>query len=154
MCERDRGSRIHLLGSSRRRTSTPGTMPSLCSPSTRDSGASLTVPSSVILSLWLVTKVTMQITLLLLLNSQFSLFVGMALAPFGVLASGKIRTDAEEEKRRQTGEKGQQVFGSGWERNEREKEVCKALKKVAAEIGAKHIGAGMSFARIVLSELC
>ena len=31
---------------------------------------------------------------------------GMALAPYNVLASGKIRTDAEEERRRQTGEKG------------------------------------------------
>ena len=31
---------------------------------------------------------------------------GMALAPWNVLAGGKIRTDAEEERRRQTGEKG------------------------------------------------
>ena len=31
---------------------------------------------------------------------------GMALCPFDVLSAGKIRTDAEEEKRRQTGEKG------------------------------------------------
>ena len=31
---------------------------------------------------------------------------GMSLAPYNVLASGKIRTDAEEERRRQTGEKG------------------------------------------------
>ena len=31
---------------------------------------------------------------------------GMALAPWNVLAGGKIRTDAEEQKRRETGEKG------------------------------------------------
>ena len=31
---------------------------------------------------------------------------GMALAPWAVLAAGKIRTDAEEQKRRETGEKG------------------------------------------------
>lgn len=31
---------------------------------------------------------------------------GMALAPFDVLAGGKIRSDAEEQRRRQTGEKG------------------------------------------------
>ena len=31
---------------------------------------------------------------------------GMALAPWNVLGAGKIRTDAEEERRRQTGEKG------------------------------------------------
>lgn len=31
----------------------------------------------------------------------------MALAPWNVLAAGRIRTDEEEEQRRQTGEKGQ-----------------------------------------------
>ena len=31
---------------------------------------------------------------------------GLALAPWNVLAAGRIRTDEEEEKRRQTGEKG------------------------------------------------
>jgi len=30
---------------------------------------------------------------------------GMALAPWNVLAAGKIRTDAEEQRRRETGEK-------------------------------------------------
>ena len=34
----------------------------------------------------------------------------MALAPWNVLASGHIRTDEEEEQRRQTGEKGQLQF--------------------------------------------
>ena len=33
-------------------------------------------------------------------------FTGMALAPWNVLAGGKIRTDEEEERRRQTGERG------------------------------------------------
>ncbi|KAF8814298.1 Aldo/keto reductase [Phlegmacium glaucopus] len=64
---------------------------------------------------------------------------GMALAPFRVLAGGKIRTDEEEETRRQTGEKGRTNFTTEWERNEKERTVCKALEKVAAEIGAKHI---------------
>ena len=31
---------------------------------------------------------------------------GMALAPWNVLAAGKIRSDAEERARRETGEKG------------------------------------------------
>lgn len=31
---------------------------------------------------------------------------GMAIAPYNVLAGGKIRSDAEEERRRQIGEKG------------------------------------------------
>ena len=66
--------------------------------------------------------------------------LGMALAPWNVLAGGKIRTDEEEEKRRQTGENGR---GKDWERNEKEIRVCKALEKVAAEIGAKHITSGI-----------
>jgi aryl-alcohol dehydrogenase-like predicted oxidoreductase len=69
----------------------------------------------------------------------------MALAPWNVLASGKIRTDEEEEKRRQTGENGRNfgLPGSTWERNEKEKTMCKALEKVAAEVGAKHITSGI-----------
>lgn len=34
---------------------------------------------------------------------------GLALAPWSVLAAGKIRTDEEEERRRKTGEKGEFV---------------------------------------------
>ena len=69
----------------------------------------------------------------------------MALAPWNVLAGGKIRTDEEEERRRQTGENGRTLalVGTGWERNEKEKAVCKALEKVAAEVGAKHITSGI-----------
>lgn len=66
----------------------------------------------------------------------------MALCPWNVLAAGKIRTDAEEERRRKTGEKGRTLTDSSWERNEHEKTVCKALEKVAGEIGAKNITAG------------
>ena len=36
-----------------------------------------------------------------------SSIAGMAIAPFSVLAAGKIRTDAEEQRRRETGEKGE-----------------------------------------------
>ncbi|KAF6756025.1 Aldo/keto reductase [Ephemerocybe angulata] len=66
---------------------------------------------------------------------------GMALAPWGVLAAGKIRTDAEEERRMQTGEKGRTIFSQDWLRTEEEKKVSKALEKVAEEIGAKSISA-------------
>ena len=69
----------------------------------------------------------------------------MALAPWNVLAGGKIRTDEEEENRRQTGENGRAISGTDWERNEKEKTVCKALEKVAAEIGAKHITSGIYY---------
>jgi aryl-alcohol dehydrogenase-like predicted oxidoreductase len=76
----------------------------------------------------------------------------MALAPWRVLAAGKIRTDEEEEKRRETGENGRQIHGP-WERNEKEKKVCKALEKVAAEIGAKHITSGARFIPPCLASL-
>ncbi|EJF63453.1 arylalcohol dehydrogenase [Dichomitus squalens] len=59
---------------------------------------------------------------------------GMALCPFGVLGAGKIRTDAEEESRRETGVK-------GWERSEAEKTIAKVLEGVAAEVGANTIQA-------------
>jgi len=70
------------------------------------------------------------------------LLSGMAIAPFGVLAGGKIRTDAEEERRRQSGEKGRTAFNPNWERTPAEKKVTDALERIAAEIGAKNIQAG------------
>ncbi|TFY81744.1 hypothetical protein EWM64_g2270 [Hericium alpestre] len=66
---------------------------------------------------------------------------GLALAPWDVLASGKIRTDAEEEARRQSGEKGRQMNSPNWERTPDERAVCAALEKVAAEVGTKSIQA-------------
>ncbi|KAI0827463.1 Aldo/keto reductase [Trametes gibbosa] len=66
---------------------------------------------------------------------------GMALAPWSVLAAGKIRTDEEEERRRQTGEKGRTISQPNWERTEDEKKVCKALEEVAKQVGASNIQA-------------
>ncbi|THH03112.1 hypothetical protein EW146_g10505, partial [Bondarzewia mesenterica] len=68
---------------------------------------------------------------------------GMALAPWDVLAAGKIRTDAEETARRESGEKGRMLFDPNqqWERNEDERKMCSALEKVADEIGAGSIQA-------------
>ena len=68
----------------------------------------------------------------------------MALAPWNVLAGGKIRTDAEEQRRRETGELGRRTFNPNWERTENERKVCAALEKVAAEVGTKSITAGAS----------
>ncbi|KAJ3813807.1 aryl-alcohol dehydrogenase [NADP+] [Lentinula lateritia] len=65
---------------------------------------------------------------------------GMALAPWGVVGSGKLRTDAEEQQRKATGEKGRDM-GAGWERNENEVKMSRALEKVAKEVGAKSITA-------------
>ncbi|KAJ7618547.1 NADP-dependent oxidoreductase domain-containing protein [Roridomyces roridus] len=65
---------------------------------------------------------------------------GLALAPWNVLAGGKLRTDAEEE-RRANGEKGRTLMGPGWERNEDQKKMSAALEKVAKEVGTKSITA-------------
>ena len=72
-------------------------------------------------------------------------YEGMALAPWNVLAGGKLRTDAEEERRRQTGEKGRTLSSSEWERNENEVKMSRALEKVAKEVGTEHITAGKRF---------
>ncbi|KAK7019452.1 putative aryl-alcohol dehydrogenase aad14 [Paramarasmius palmivorus] len=63
---------------------------------------------------------------------------GMALAPWGVLAGGKLRTDAEEKKRLESGEEGRKML-SDWKRNEAEVKVSRALEKVAEEVGVKSI---------------
>ncbi|KAK0222407.1 NADP-dependent oxidoreductase domain-containing protein [Armillaria fumosa] len=61
---------------------------------------------------------------------------GMALAPWDVLAAGRFRTDEEENKRKETGEKGRTISRPDWERNEIEVKMSKALEAVAAEVGA------------------
>ncbi|KAJ8075352.1 putative aryl-alcohol dehydrogenase aad14 [Marasmius tenuissimus] len=63
---------------------------------------------------------------------------GMALAPWGVLGGGKLRTDAEEEQRKQSGEEGRKVL-TDWLRNPDEVKMSHALEKVAKEVGVKNI---------------
>ncbi|KAJ7148323.1 aryl-alcohol dehydrogenase [Mycena filopes] len=65
---------------------------------------------------------------------------GLALSFWNVLAAGHIRTDAEEERRRTTGEHGRSTH-SAWERTDDQKKVCAALEVVAQEVGAQHISA-------------
>lgn len=69
---------------------------------------------------------------------------GLALAPWDVLGAGKIRSDAEEARRRETGEKGRMVFGPDWERTEEERKVCLILEEVAKEVGVESITSGAS----------
>ncbi|TDL23204.1 Aldo/keto reductase [Rickenella mellea] len=66
---------------------------------------------------------------------------GLALAPWNVLAGGKLRTDAEEKRRRETGEKGRTLVDPNWERNENEVKVSRALEEVAKQVGTEHITA-------------
>ncbi|KAJ7916307.1 NADP-dependent oxidoreductase domain-containing protein [Mycena leptocephala] len=62
---------------------------------------------------------------------------GLALAPFSVVGGGKFRTDAEEEQRRATGEKGRMLTSTQWERSENEVKISHALEKVAGEVGPR-----------------
>ena len=66
---------------------------------------------------------------------------GIAITAFNVLAGGHVRSDAEEEARRQTGEKGRTVMGMPWERTPAERAVCLVLERIAKEVGTKHVSA-------------
>ena len=55
--------------------------------------------------------------------------------PWNVLGGGKIRTDAEEQQRIESGEKGCQIFGD-WLRTPEGRRVCAELEKVVEEVGA------------------
>ncbi len=59
---------------------------------------------------------------------------GLALAPWNVIAGGRLRTDAEEERRRTTGENGRTLFSPSWERTPDERKMSLALEKVANEV--------------------
>ncbi|KZV91530.1 Aldo/keto reductase [Exidia glandulosa HHB12029] len=60
---------------------------------------------------------------------------GMGLAPWNVLAGGKLRSDEEEQRRKESGEGGRDMTGTGWERTPEEKKMSNALEKVAKEVG-------------------
>ncbi|KAJ7926984.1 NADP-dependent oxidoreductase domain-containing protein [Mycena leptocephala] len=59
---------------------------------------------------------------------------GIVLTFFRVLGGGKLSTDAEEERRRASGENGRAVHGP-WERTEDKKKMCTALEVVAQQSG-------------------
>lgn len=64
---------------------------------------------------------------------------GMALAPWNVLAGGKLRSDAEEANREKSGELGRdlKLDDNGWKRTEQERKVANALEKVGKEVGVE-----------------
>ncbi|KAH9041001.1 NADP-dependent oxidoreductase domain-containing protein [Lactarius pseudohatsudake] len=64
---------------------------------------------------------------------------GLALAPWGVLAGGKIRTNAEEARRKESGEKGRMIFSADWERTPGQKKVCDVLEEIGKEVGTESI---------------
>lgn len=66
---------------------------------------------------------------------------GLALAPWGVVGGGLLRSDEEEERRDKSGEKGRQVFSKDWKRKPREVNISKKLEEIAKQLGVKHITA-------------
>ncbi|KIJ38039.1 hypothetical protein M422DRAFT_259439 [Sphaerobolus stellatus SS14] len=66
---------------------------------------------------------------------------GLALAPWGVIGGGKIRTDEEEQRRRETGEHGRTAMNPRWERIPEEVKVSRKLEEIAKEVGAQNITA-------------
>lgn len=81
---------------------------------------------------------------------------GMALAPWNVLAGGKLRTDAEEQRRRESNEQRRTFLSADWERTEDETKMSRALEKVAAEVGVQSITAGqpiINFAFVTQSDI-
>jgi aryl-alcohol dehydrogenase-like predicted oxidoreductase len=68
---------------------------------------------------------------------------GLALTPWDVLGGGKIRSDAEEARRRETGEKGRTTTTPNWERTEEERKVCLVLEGVAKEVNVESITSGV-----------
>ena len=68
-------------------------------------------------------------------------YEGLALAPWGVLGQGRLRTDKEENHRRETGEKGRTMLGPDWERKPHEVQISRKLEEIAKEVGADHITA-------------
>lgn len=65
---------------------------------------------------------------------------GLALAPWDVLCTGKLRSDEEDERRRKTGENGRSAFGS-WERTEEHIKMSRVLQEIGKELGTEHVSA-------------
>lgn len=70
--------------------------------------------------------------------------MGMALAPFNVIAGGKLRTDAEEARRRETGDHGRDPFGPKWQRDDAEQSMSCAREVIPVDVGVDSIAAGPS----------
>ena len=69
----------------------------------------------------------------------------MAFAPWNMLVSGRLRTDAEEAAREADGTHGRTTrFHSDWRRTPRERAMVGVLEEVAREVGVEDIRAGRS----------
>ena len=66
---------------------------------------------------------------------------GLALAPWGVMGQGHIRTDEEEKRRKESGENGRTASSQNWERTPDEVAISCKLEEIAKEVGTEHVTA-------------
>lgn len=66
---------------------------------------------------------------------------GMALAPWDVLCAGKLRSDEEDERRKQSNEKGRMIFVGNWERSDDQIKMSRVLQEIGKELGTNHVSA-------------
>lgn len=66
---------------------------------------------------------------------------GMALAPWGALGQGRIRSDKEEQRRKESGEEGRRFTTATWERDPDEVRICRKLEEIAKEVGTEYVTA-------------
>lgn len=59
----------------------------------------------------------------------------MGIVPWNVIAAGRLRSDAEEQRREESGEGGRALRGRDWRRTEVERSASNALEKVGKELG-------------------
>lgn len=59
----------------------------------------------------------------------------MGLSPWNVIGGGRLRSDAEEKKREESGEGGRTFLSADWRRTEAEKKISNALEQVSNELG-------------------
>jgi len=67
---------------------------------------------------------------------------GLALAPWDVVAGGRLRTLEEEAARAASGEGGRTILTDSWQQTDDEKKMSAALEKVRQDVGAKSLRVG------------
>lgn len=60
---------------------------------------------------------------------------GMGISPWNVIAGGRLRSDAEEKRREDSGEGGRTLLTADWRRTDDEKKVSNAIEQVIKELG-------------------
>lgn len=133
---------IRLLGSYLKLTNMLGSLEKLLSLFIKEPGLSCSVTLNVTSSLCAAQKVSYVHVENSTADTKLQ---GMGLAPWNVIAGGRLRSDAEEKKREESGEAGRSMGGRDWKRTEVERKVSNALEQVSKELGGGYsVSAGKS----------